>query len=340
MKRFNCPACANEVHFESYRCVRCSTRLGYQWIDQVFLPLPEPGSAELWTACANREAAGCNWLVAPRTGTFCLACRHNRTVPDLSQPPNAERWRALESAKRVLFYSILKWRLPHPTRDEAPNGLAFDFLADTTDQDGQLQRAMTGHASGVITLALAEGDDAERTARREAMGEPFRTLIGHFRHEIAHFYWDLLVRDGPMLMRCRETFGDERQDYGEALSRNYAEGPPAGWQNTHISAYAAVHPWEDFAETWAHYMHIVDALETAHAFGMTLRPNRLGRTEMEVEHNPYHAGTFDALLEDWIPLTVAMNCLNRSIGQPDLYPFVLSEPVRRKLGFVHELIRG
>lgn len=340
MKRFSCPVCANELHFDNSDCLACGTAVGYQSVDAVFLPLPDAGRTNVYQPCVNRDAAGCNWLVRPGTGQFCTACRHNRTVPDLAVDGNAEAWRELEQAKRYLFYSILRWRLPHPSRDDAPNGLAFDFLADTVTADGRVDRAMTGHAQGLITLAIAEGDDAERERRRTALGEPYRTLIGHFRHEVGHFYWDLLVRDGGWLDRCRAVFGDDRLDYAEALARNYAEGPPPDWETRYISSYAAVHPWEDFAETWAHYVHIVDASETAHAFGMTLRPHRSGGEDIELETNPYFGGTIDDILADWVPLTVAMNCLNRSLGQPDMYPFVLNEPVREKLSFIHDLVRA
>ncbi len=340
MKRFSCPVCANELHFDNWSCVNCGTKVGYQSIDGVFLSLPDPELTEAYQPCANRAKGGCNWLVRPGTGPYCTACQHNRTVPDLSKPANVARWRDLEQAKRYLFYSILKWRLPHPTRKDRKDGLAFDFLADTVGKDGKPRPAMTGHASGLITLAIAEADDAEREKRRTDLGEPYRTLIGHMRHEVGHYFWDLLVRDGGQLDRCRTVFGDERDDYGAALKRHYANGPAPDWRSRYISSYAAAHPWEDFAETWSHYIHIVDASETAHAFGMTLRPHRGGGEEIEVETNPYYGGTIDDILEDWVPLTVAMNCLNRSIGQPDMYPFVLNEAVKAKLSFIHDLVRA
>jgi hypothetical protein len=91
-------------------------------------------------------------------------------------------------------------------------------------------------------------------------------LLGHFRHEVGHYFWDRLVATDPhQLEEFRVLFGDDRQDYGEALKRHYDEGAPANWQDTYISMYATMHPWEDFAETWAHYLHIVDTLETAGA---------------------------------------------------------------------------
>lgn len=324
MKRFACPECRAEVHFDNSTCVACRTPLAYDSAAARFVALNGPA------ACANRDLAACNWLAQPGA-RFCAACRHNRTVPDTAQGANKANWRAIEQAKRYLFYSLLRWDLPRPTRQDRPDGLAFDFLADTG-----ASRVMTGHANGLITLNIAEGDDAEREARRTAMGEPYRTLIGHMRHEIGHFYWQILVRDGGPLDRCRAVFGDDRADYAAALRRHYTRGAPAGWSKRFISAYATAHPWEDFAETWAHYIHIVDASETAHAFGMALRDLSGQTTEMTT--NPYLKTDLSDTLADWVPLTVAMNALNRSIGQPDFYPFVLSGAVKAKLAFIHDLI--
>ena len=202
---------------------------------------------------------------------------------------------------------------------------------------------LTGHADGLITLNIAEADDAEREARRAALNEPYRTLLGHFRHEVGHHYWNLLVRDGGLLDEFRSMFGDERADYGESLQRHYADGAPADWQERHVTAYASAHPWEDFAETWSHYLHIVDTLETAGAFGMRVRP-RLGGDEQAmsaaVDFDPYVNGPFDRIVDAWLPLTYAVNSLNRSMGQPDLYPFVLGPAAIRKLGFIHALVHG
>lgn len=336
MRRFSCPACDTEVHFDNSTCLNCGTEIGYDCEAEAFLPL---GADDGHEACANRLAAGCNWLTL-EGAAFCPACQHNRTVPDLSVPGNQENWRAIEQAKRYLFYSLLKWDLPHPTLGESPTGLAFDFLADTVDANGNQQLVLTGHADGLITLNIAEGDDAERARRRALLGEPYRTLIGHMRHEVGHFYWDLLVRDGGKVDDFRAVFGDESADYGEALQAYYANGPRPDWQLNSISAYASAHPWEDFAETWAHYLHIVDASETAYAFGMSLRPVKGSRKKVTLDHNPYFDSSIDDVLDDWVPLTVAINCLNRSMGQPDLYPFVLSEAVTHKLGFMHQLVQG
>ena len=222
--------------------------------------------------CSNVVEAGCNWLLPAGEGPgFCRACRHNHVVPDTSLPANRAAWMKIETAKRHLFYSLMRWGLPCPTEAEQPGrGLTFDFVTDDPRPDGSTGKVMTGHADGLITIALAEADDAERERRRTGLGEPYRTLLGHFRHEIGHYYWDLLVDDGGRLDDFRALFGDETQDYPTALEIHYANGPPAGWQGNYVSAYASAHPWEDFAETFAHTLHMVDGLETAHAFGIRM----------------------------------------------------------------------
>jgi hypothetical protein len=280
-------------------------------------------------------------IAAEAPATLCRACRHNRTIPDLTVPENATRWRQLELAKHRLFYTLLRLRLPLVSRDDDPeHGLAFDFLADPPASGGGA--IMTGHNDGAITVALAEADSAAREERREQMGETYRTLLGHFRHEIGHYFWDKLVRDANGIDAFRQVFGDERGDYAAALNAHYENGPSVDWQERYISAYASAHPWEDFAETWAHYLHIVDALETASAFGMRIHPKITRETgfHADIDFDPHEAAAFEQLVDAWLPLTFAVNSLNRSLGQPDLYPFVLTPPVIEKMGFVHRLIRA
>jgi hypothetical protein len=347
---FACQYCSQLLLFENTKCERCGHRLGYRPERRLLSALEPEG--DVWRAlgdlerryrfCANAAFDACNWLVpADDPATLCLACRHNRTIPDLAVPENAARWRQLELAKRRLFYTLMRLRLPLRTRKDDPeHGLAFDFLADPPATGGPV--VMTGHDNGVITVALAEADSATREVRRELMGETYRTLLGHFRHEIGHYFWDRLVYDGDQLNGFRQLFGDERIDYGAALKAYYEGGSPADWQERHISAYAASHPWEDFAETWAHYLHIVDALETATAFGMRIHPKitREMGLHADIDFDPYETATFARLIEAWLPLTFAVNSLNRSLGQPDLYPFVLTQPAIAKLDFVHKLIHA
>jgi hypothetical protein len=220
------------------------------------------------------------------------------------------------------------------------HGLAFDFRAELPFADAP--KVLTGHENGRITLNLKEADGAEREAMRQQMGEPYRTLVGHFRHEVGHYFWDVLVRDGGHLDACRAIFGDDRANYDQALQAHYREGPPADWRDHFISAYATTHPWEDFAETWAHYLHILDTLETAHAFGLRVRPRVSRSMELQtaMDFDPYLATDIATIVEAWLPLTFAMNSLSRSMGQPDLYPFILSSDAIRKLGFVHDLVHG
>jgi hypothetical protein len=350
MQLFQCQHCGQALFFENTHCESCGRRLGYLPAEGLLTALEPDGAAwrslaagDVHGLCSNAAHDVCNWLIpAGSNEAFCAACRYNRTVPDLSLPENLASWRKLEQAKHRLFYTLLKLGLPLQTRQEDPEeGLAFDFLADPEGSDAS-QAVMTGHDHGLITISLAEAEDAERERRRSQMHEPYRTLLGHFRHEIAHYFWDRLVRDAPMLARCRAVFGDETRSYAEALQEHYDKGPPAGWQQSHVSAYAAAHPWEDFAETWAHYLHMVDTLETAHAFGLRVKPRIAGGEELStrIDVDPHRASDIGELMEPWVPLTLAVNSINRSMGQPDLYPFVLSPRVIEKLGFIHDLVHA
>ena len=281
MKLFVCQSCGNVLYFENRTCGRCGHQLAFL-PEKVTLSAIE-GDGASWKTfadggegrilCANAGLDACNWLIEPgETSGYCRACRHNGTVPDLSEPSRLAAWRELELAKHRLFYSLIRWKLPLKTRAEDPaHGLIFNFLADDPAAG---QKVMTGHDNGLITIALTEADDIERERRRLEMGEPYRTLLGHFRHEVGHYFWDVLVRDGGKLEACRAVFGDDSIDYGEALRRHYAEGAPPDWQQRFVSAYATTHPWEDFAETWAHYLHIVDTLDMASEFGMEVRSAR------------------------------------------------------------------
>lgn len=341
MKLFECQNCGQPLYFENTRCESCDLRLGYL-SDQKALSALQP-DGDLWRAlaapsaryrfCRNAEHNVCNWLIAPDDGrSFCVACQHNRTIPDLSRPDNLRRWRLVEIAKHRLFCTLIKLRLPLALRRDDPRGLAFDFLQSGDDP------VLTGHSDGLITINLAEADDAERERRRGQMGEPYRTLLGHFRHEIAHYYWDRLIAGSPSLDSFRAVFGDERRDYGEALRDYYTHGAPADWPRSFVSAYASSHPWEDFAETWAHYFHMTDTLETANEFGLSVKPKLSMGLATSIDFDPLEVA-LDRIIGGWLPLTFAVNSINRSMGMPDLYPFVLSPPVIAKVGFIHDSIR-
>jgi len=344
MKLFSCQECGQLLYFENWRCEACGRLLGYLPDHGEITALAEDGTAlaapgRAYKFCKNNGLNVCNWMV-PADGPeeFCAACRHNRVIPDLSVPGHGLLWGKMEAAKHRLFYSLLRLGLPLENRQDNPaHGLAFDFLADPPEPHAQ--GVITGHDNGLITLALKEADVVVREEVRRQMGEPYRTLLGHFRHESGHYFWDRLVATDPaMLNAFRALFGDDTADYGQALQRHYEEGAVLGWQDNYISAYAAMHPWEDFAETWAHYLHIVDTLETAAAFGLKVRP-RLARGHIAaaIDFDPYESRAFMPLIESWLPVEFATNSMNRSMGLNDLYPFVLSEKAIEKLGFIHAL---
>lgn len=342
MKTFTCDHCGHSAYFENTICAHCGLQLAFDpagmRLRVVARETADSTSDPSLHLCANAVHAACNWL-AEEGQAFCIACRHNLTIPDLSEEANAHNWRRIEDAKKRLFYSLLRWGLPLPTRLEEPEaGLAFDFVADILHPDGRTEPVMTGHADGLITINIAESDDAERERRRVAMKEPYRTLLGHFRHEVGHFYWDRLVRDTDFIERFRTIFGDERKDYGQELKRHHDEGPLPDWPSSHISAYATAHPWEDFAETFAHYVHMVDTLETAHCVGIRLDDDERG--DLSDGFDPYRTRDARRLAAIWVPMTLAVNSMNRSMGQPDLYPFVLTPPVLEKLQFVADLLAG
>lgn len=241
MKTFHCDVCDGQLFFENSLCTRCNLPVGYFPDRKDMATLKD----KRHRPCRNFETEQvCNWMISPDDPEeFCVSCRLTRLIPDLSQPGHRTLWQRTEAAKRRLIYSLIDLGLPVVSKDvDADQGLAFEFRADVPGTDGQA--VLTGHADGVITLNIAEADDAERERRRMQLHEPYRTLLGHFRHEVGHYYWDVLVRDSECLARYRGIFGDERQDYAQALKVHYDNGPPADWQQSFVSAYAASHPWE------------------------------------------------------------------------------------------------
>ncbi|MBO0661300.1 putative zinc-binding metallopeptidase [Jiella sp. MQZ9-1] len=352
MKLFSCTSCAQVVFFENVVCERCNHALGYESeanrmialepADGIFVAAGTHSDGGSWKYCANYTYGVCNWLVpGDSADSYCRACRHNVTVPDPADPDHVVRWQKMEIAKRRMVYTLLQFGLPLFTRDEADEGLGFDVLAETPGEP----HVITGHDRGLITIALAEADDAERESRRTSMGEPYRTLLGHFRHEVGHWYWDRLVRDGNpgALDACRAMFGDDTEDYGEALQRHYQNGPKPNWQDEYVSSYAGAHAWEDFAETWAHYLHIVDTLETGHWWGVVVDPRvrDAGLLTTTIDFDVFARDVeIGQVVDAWLALSAALNSFNRSMGHQDLYPFVISETVTTKLGFIHDLVRG
>ncbi|WP_186198721.1 zinc-binding metallopeptidase family protein [Burkholderia gladioli] len=347
MKTFHCGNCGQLVFFENVRCERCEAPLGY---------LPEVGevgafeidassgqwrslhpsvAGQLYRPCHNYSVENvCNWMVpADSPASYCESCALTETIPDLSNPDNRPLWYRTEAAKRRLVYTLTMLGLPVESRLLAPErGMSFAFKAATESEP-----VMTGHANGLITLNLAEADDAERERVRAAMHEPYRTLVGHFRHEIGHYYFDRLIVGSGWQEAFRERFGDERADYQAALDAHYQNGAPAGWEDSYISEYASMHPWEDWAETWAHYLHMVDTLDTANACGLVLDPDDDSLPHLD-DQTSVDEASFGNLMRRWFPLTYALNSLNRSMGVADAYPFALSPAVVAKLRFVHRVI--
>jgi hypothetical protein len=347
MKTFHCDRCNQQVFFENTHCENCGGMLGYQPEHRAISTF-EPTDNGLWRSlnpanegllyrqCINysREDV-CNWMIpAHEPDQLCASCQLTRIIPALSSEQNRLYWKRLEAAKRRLLYSLWDLHLqPKPKTEDAEAGLAFEFLEDMPNQ-----RVMTGHANGLITLNIAEADPAYREKTREQMHEPYRTLLGHFRHESGHYYFDRLIADTEWIEPFRKLFGDERQDYAQALQRNYEQGPPADWDQHFISSYASCHPWEDWAETWAHYLHMFDTLDTAFHCGVMVKPKKPSEPELVIEDRPLRVTSFDELMADWFALTYVLNSLNRSVGMPDPYPFALSPPVMKKLEFIHEVI--
>lgn len=347
MKLFECESCGQALFFENSVCTGCARGLGYAVEAQRLVCLPKEATESgtpfvtsvnksgRYVRCRNyAEHEACNWLVRAETEQpYCRSCELTEVIPDLSEPSNKEAWIDVERAKRRLLYTLYSLELPVASKRQDPaNGLAFKFLKRTEEQP-----VVTGHSEGLVTLDVDEANAAFRENMREKLGEAYRTVLGHLRHEIGHYYWDQLVRgNSRVLTEFRQLFGDEQRDYQECLERHYGQGPPADWSQRFISAYATMHPWEDWAETWAHYLHMVDTLETAKSHGLTVRVP--GQRAARISTDALTLRDFQALASGWQAVTVALNSLSRSMGVKDVYPFVLSPPVLTKLGFVHRLI--
>jgi len=351
MKTFHCTACQALVFFENTQCLTCGRALAFaaDRMAMVTLAVEEDGSwravdesgqsTATYRLCANYSTHGvCNWVVAAETSDLlCRACDLTHMIPNLDLPESHTAWAKLETAKRRLVYALLSLNLPLASkRDEPERGLEFQFLADSVTVNGDRSRVLTGHDNGLITINIAEADDVYRESQRQRQHEPYRTLLGHFRHEIGHYYWDRLIADSERLAEFRRLFGDERMDYGAAVKQHYEQGAPPDWADSYISAYSTTHPWEDWAETWAHVMHMVDALETAHAVGLSVQPRTVGEPALSIPTKPPQSrvSDFDQLVREWASLTYVLNNLTRGLGLADAYPFVLSGPVIEKLRFV------
>jgi hypothetical protein len=324
MRDFLCPRCGQRLAFENSRCLNCESPLGF---DLASLSLVVIDDVDGGRRCANSSLAVCNWVLPRKSAAqLCGSCALTRTRPSDEDAVGLPEFADAEAAKRRLVVELTELGLPITGRDEDPErGLCFDLLSSAGGS------VTTGHAAGVITLDLAESDDVHRERLRTSMAEPYRTLLGHFRHEIGHYYYPLLAESGQARTDFEGQFGDPDIDYQAALDRHYSVGAPAGWDDLFISSYASMHPAEDWAETFAHYLHIRDTIDTAAAFGFAPAGATLDKPLAT------DAG-FDHIIELWLPLAWSLNMINRSMGHADLYPFVLSKVVLDKMRLVHQLV--
>ncbi len=336
MRDFSCPNCGQHLAFENSVCLSCGSAVGFSPDEMAFLVIAPDGAeagsgavdASVYQLCANLHLAQCNWLVEIRpVRQLCQSCALTRTRPRDDDLAAMAAFADAERAKRRLVAELYELTLPVVGREEDPQyGLAFDLLSSTGHP------VVTGHDDGIITVDLAEGDDVHREQMRVNMDEPYRTLLGHFRHEVGHYYFYRLVERQPdYLAPFTRLFGDPDADYQAAIDRHYQQGPPAGWEERYVSAYATMHPAEDWAETFAHYLHIRSTLDTAAAYGLAPATGTFQRKVLG-------PSAFDTIIEMWLPLSWSLNMVNRSMGKPDLYPFVLPAPVLEKMRLVHELV--
>ncbi len=349
MKTFNCDHCGQSVYFDNFSCLRCKKQLAYiadlQFVgslDEVepgVFTSPVPAAKDrLFRLCSNAQYNVCNSAIDhDDANSLCHYCELTHIKPDLLKPENLFAWQKIETAKRRLLYTLETLELAIPNKDQYPDtGLSFLFLADP--EDPEEPPVLTGHANGVITLNIAEADDSIREKRKAELHEPYRTLLGHMRHEVGHYYWDRLIADRDNFASFRALFGDEQLDYAEALKAYYNDGPKPNWQAEYVSAYSTMHPWEDWAETFSHYLHMVDTLQTANDAGMSLKPKQKSQLGLRSAPDATDGASFDRMIDSWYAVSILHNNLNRSMGLPDAYPFVITGQVVEKLRYIHSMI--
>ena len=353
MQPFSCDVCDQIVFFDNSTCLRCRSPLGYVTADRRLVALttaPEHGRngtsvervdapGDVYRQCVNRVVARCNWLVAPDDpAVLCSSCRLTTVRPHDDEVDAIAAFADAEAAKRRLLHQLALIGLPIVGQlDDEERGVAFEFLSSRDRQ------VMTGHDGGVITLDLSESDDAHREFVRQQLGEPYRTVLGHLRHEIGHYYWPRLVVDSGRTNDFRALFGDERISYQDALDEHYHSrhddrdvASRRRWVDTHVSEYATMHPWEDWAETFAHYLHIRAGLHTATAYGIKIGEPAVSAARET--YSPDEGVAIGTIVQAWLGLTLGLNAMSRSIGDGDMYPFVLSSDVIAKLDFVHRCV--
>ncbi|MPM46762.1 hypothetical protein SDC9_93468 [bioreactor metagenome] len=340
MKLLICPTpdCSGLLYLEDLRCDTCGAEVAYHTLSETMVAVTGPDievANRLWHPCVNRDR-DCNWLAADDSSTDqCFSCRLTRVRPNDNDPDALERLAEAEKSKRRVLVQLNSLGLPIDPYFESDGGLGFDLLSS------EYEKVTIGQANGIVTIDLAETLDAHRERLRVALGEPYRTMLGHFRHEIGHYYEWVLVEQTDKIEQCRQIFGDERASYTDAIDQHYSNGAPPNWRDSYISEYATMHPWEDFAECFAHYLHITDTLDTAASAGMELVPGRSVVPALPLAVGPrdsYGADDFDALMDDWHWISLFFNRVNRSMGKADLYPFSISDPVVDKLRFIHGVL--
>ncbi len=343
MKVFQCGHCNYPLFFENNTCENCGHLSGYRDLDRQMVTFDPAGSSLIsdrekieYKYCKNKAHGVCNWIIAKNyPHDYCRSCQLNRTIPDLSVKENFPNWHHLEVAKHRLIYQLQKIGLDLPSKMTNEEGLCFDFVTKNNDPN-----LMTGHANGVITILLKEADSVLREQARKDLQEPYRTLIGHLRHEVGHYFWERLISENQdALQTFRNIFGNEEANYADALQTYYKQGAPDDWRDSYISKYATSHPWEEWAETWAHYLHIMDMVETAHFFGLEVNSKAISENmKIASTFDPYTIKDFRSIVQTCIPLSYAVNSINRSMGISDVYPFVITAAVVKKMSFIHELL--
>jgi len=290
MQRFSCD-CGQPLFFESTHCNYCGQAVGYN-----------PDTKSMTTL------SGAN-----RTGSFVT----------LSIPRNITRWGRFEQAKKRLLYGLSMLNLPITNGwQDKNNGVLFDFIEDQRSNFNVSEvQINTGHLDGVITVNALEADDIAREVAKDKMNESYRTLLGHLRHEIGHYYYKYCLANVPGFKSdFTDLFGDPTLNYQEALDNYYIEGSDKSWSDNYVSRYASSHPLEDWAECWSHYLILTDTLESANAYGV-------------LADSPHESG-FSSLANQWRTFSVVLNELNRSVGLADAYPFVMNQKVEAKLTLV------
>ncbi|GJM12826.1 MAG: hypothetical protein DHS20C12_12290 [Pseudohongiella sp.] len=320
------------LFFENTKCLSCGFGIGFDPASMKMRRVADEASgqkisrANALHRCKNStDYDVCNWLVNDPNEEYCLSCKLNHTIPNLLDENRRSWWKSLEYAKRRLIYSLLSLNLPVVGKHNDPMGLAFKFMEDQrTNPEVFEEHVNTGHLDGMITINIAEADRVKSEIARQYTRELYRTLLGHFRHESGHYYFLKLITTDERKQQFIELFGDYNQDYASALKDYYKNNFVTAHDPNMISHYAQSHPWEDWAEVWAHYLHMIDTLETANQY--------------RVRQSSAQFDDIDNTLRKWGELTLLLNSLNRSMGLEDAYPFVLSELSLRKLRFVHGLI--